>query len=146
MLVDPWVGKIPWRRKWQPTPVFLPGKNTGVGLDCSSNSWTFLFTQCFMFSPPTVEDRFTLLKSTFNYISVLVQQKPTQHCKTIFPQLKIGKKLIASIFCSLNCLRIYLHISYDNYILLCTALICMLIITLILGNPFWRRTCLSVHF
>ena len=21
---DPWVGKIPWRRKWQPTPVFLP--------------------------------------------------------------------------------------------------------------------------
>ena len=23
---DPWVGKIPWRRKWQPTPVFLPGQ------------------------------------------------------------------------------------------------------------------------
>ena len=22
----PWVVKIPWRRKWQPTPVFLPGK------------------------------------------------------------------------------------------------------------------------
>ena len=22
---DPWVGKIPWRRKWQLTPVFLPG-------------------------------------------------------------------------------------------------------------------------
>ena len=22
----PWVGKIPWRRKWQPTPVFLPGE------------------------------------------------------------------------------------------------------------------------
>ena len=21
---DPWVGKISWRRKWQPTPVFLP--------------------------------------------------------------------------------------------------------------------------
>ena len=20
---DPWVGKIPWRREWQPTPVFL---------------------------------------------------------------------------------------------------------------------------
>ena len=26
---DPWVGKIPWRRKWQPTPVFLPGKAYG---------------------------------------------------------------------------------------------------------------------
>ena len=21
---DPWVRKIPWRRAWQPTPVFLP--------------------------------------------------------------------------------------------------------------------------
>ena len=26
---DPWVGKILWRRKWQPTPVFLPGKSHG---------------------------------------------------------------------------------------------------------------------
>ena len=26
---DPWVGKIPWRRKWQATPVFLPGKSHG---------------------------------------------------------------------------------------------------------------------
>ena len=26
---DPWVGKIPWRRKWQPTPVSLPGKFHG---------------------------------------------------------------------------------------------------------------------
>ena len=24
-----WVGKIPWRRKWQPTPVFLPGEFRG---------------------------------------------------------------------------------------------------------------------
>ena len=25
----PWVRKIPWRKKWQPTPVFLPGKSHG---------------------------------------------------------------------------------------------------------------------
>ena len=25
-MFDPWVGKIPQRRPWQPTPVFLPGK------------------------------------------------------------------------------------------------------------------------
>ena len=24
---NPWVGKIPWRRAWQPTPVFLPGES-----------------------------------------------------------------------------------------------------------------------
>ena len=26
---DPWVRKIPWRRKWQPTLVFLPGESHG---------------------------------------------------------------------------------------------------------------------
>ena len=26
---DPWVGRIPWRRKWQPTPVFLPAESHG---------------------------------------------------------------------------------------------------------------------
>ena len=25
----PWIGRIPWRRKWQPTPVFLPGESHG---------------------------------------------------------------------------------------------------------------------
>ena len=24
---EPWVGKIPWRRAWQPTPVYLPGES-----------------------------------------------------------------------------------------------------------------------
>ena len=26
---NPWVGQIPWRRKWQPTLVFLPGESHG---------------------------------------------------------------------------------------------------------------------
>ena len=26
---NPWVRKIPWRRKWQSTPVLLPGKYNG---------------------------------------------------------------------------------------------------------------------
>ena len=28
-MFDPWVRKIPWRRKWQPTPVLLPGESLG---------------------------------------------------------------------------------------------------------------------
>ena len=53
---DPWVGKILWRRKWQPTPVFLPGEFHGqrslvrlqsiqsmvlqrIGHDWVTNSW-----------------------------------------------------------------------------------------------------------
>ena len=33
-----WVSKIPWRRKWQPSPVFLPGKSHGQRslVDCSA--------------------------------------------------------------------------------------------------------------
>jgi len=27
---DPWVGKIPWRREWLPTPVFWPGELHGL--------------------------------------------------------------------------------------------------------------------
>ena len=26
---DPYAGKIPWRREWQPTPIFLPGESHG---------------------------------------------------------------------------------------------------------------------
>ena len=28
-MFNPRVGKIPWRRKWQPTPVFLSGESHG---------------------------------------------------------------------------------------------------------------------
>ena len=37
--VNPWVGKIPWRRKWQPTPVFLPGKSHGQRRLTGYSSW-----------------------------------------------------------------------------------------------------------
>ena len=35
----PWVRKIPWRRKWWPTPVFLPGKSHGQRSLASYSSW-----------------------------------------------------------------------------------------------------------
>ena len=36
---DPWVRKIPWRRAWQPTPVFLPGKSYGHRSLAGCRSW-----------------------------------------------------------------------------------------------------------
>ena len=36
---NPWVGKIPWSRKWQPTPAFLPGKFYGQRSLASSSPW-----------------------------------------------------------------------------------------------------------
>ena len=45
---NPWVGKISWRRKWQPTPVVLPGKEldtteqaTSLGGDGSDKKGTW---------------------------------------------------------------------------------------------------------
>ena len=37
--LDPWVGKIPWRRKWLPTPVFLPGEFHGQRSLVSYSPW-----------------------------------------------------------------------------------------------------------
>ena len=61
---DPWSGNIPWRRKWHPTPVFLPRKSHGqrspVGYSpcgckesdmtyqLNSNNNTFSMTTIFM--------------------------------------------------------------------------------------------------
>ena len=37
---DPWVGKIPWRRAWQPTPVFLPEESRGQRSLTGSSPWS----------------------------------------------------------------------------------------------------------
>ena len=36
---SPWVRKTPWRREWQPTPLFLPGKCNGWRSLVGPNSW-----------------------------------------------------------------------------------------------------------
>ena len=38
--VQSWVGKILWRRKWQPTPVFLPGKSCGQRSPAGYSPWS----------------------------------------------------------------------------------------------------------
>ena len=36
---DLWVSKIPWRRKWQPTPIFLPGESQGQRIPAGYGPW-----------------------------------------------------------------------------------------------------------
>ena len=36
---DSWVGRIPWRRKWQPAPVLLPGKSLGRRILVGYSPW-----------------------------------------------------------------------------------------------------------
>ena len=38
----PWVRKIPWRRKWQPTPVLLPEESHGLRVPCSLVGYSLL--------------------------------------------------------------------------------------------------------
>ena len=37
---DPWVKKIPWRREWQPTPIFLPGEFHGQRSLAGCRPWS----------------------------------------------------------------------------------------------------------
>ena len=36
---DPWVGKIPWKKKWQPTLVFLSGESHGQRSLAGYSAW-----------------------------------------------------------------------------------------------------------
>ena len=36
---DPWLREIPWRREWQPTPVFLSGKSHGYRSLAGYSPW-----------------------------------------------------------------------------------------------------------
>ena len=36
---QPWVGKIPWKRQWQPTPLFLPGESNGQRSLAGCSPW-----------------------------------------------------------------------------------------------------------
>ena len=64
---DPWVRKIPWRRKWQPPSVFLPGKSHGrrslVGFSpWPPKSWTGLTDSTTNYSAILDHNRYMLNK------------------------------------------------------------------------------------
>ena len=78
----PWVGKIPWRRKWQPTPVFLPGEFHGqrslagskwVGWQRVGHDWVTNACDC----RPTAKYKINKNYHMWVFISV-------NHCMRIF--------------------------------------------------------------
>ena len=69
---DLWVRKIPWRRKWQLTPVFLPRESHGQRSLVGFSPWGRK-------EPDTTEQ----LSAHEWLIPFGVQQKLTQHCKAI---------------------------------------------------------------
>ena len=59
-----WVRKIPWRREWQPTPVFLPGKSQGLRSLAGYSSWGRKELDA-------TEQLILLLSLSFHYLSLM---------------------------------------------------------------------------
>ena len=77
--LHPWVGKIPWRREWLPTPVFFPGKVHGKAVRGATAYWV-----------AGVGDNLET-KSPW-LIHIVLSLKPTQHCKAIILQFEENKQ------------------------------------------------------
>ena len=75
--LDPWVRKIFWRMKWQPTPVFLPGESLGqrslVGYSpcgCKRVGHNLL-NQCTQSTPKAVSEWLTPVKNKSQVVLVV---------------------------------------------------------------------------
>ena len=72
---DPWVRKIPWKTKWQPTPVFFPGKSHRHHKSQTwLRDWNTTATAAFpLFDPVTTDSCYILglLFSIFHFSSQL---------------------------------------------------------------------------
>ena len=65
---EPWVRKIPWRRKWQSTPVFLPGESHG---------WRSLVS----YSPRGCKESDTIEQLHFHFSRC--KEEPTCQCRRL---------------------------------------------------------------
>ena len=76
--LDPWVGKISWRRKWQPAPVFLPEESHGQKSLVSP-------------SPRTCSTSDTTERLTLHFISycAIFNWKNNHLSKSLWPQLLV---------------------------------------------------------
>ena len=80
----PWAGEIPWRRKWQPTPIFLPRESHGqrslVGYIVHevAKSWTQLSMQACMSSSFYIQYQFTANSGQRNMLSDTTKMQLTK--------------------------------------------------------------------
>ena len=75
---NPWVRKIPWRRKWQPTPVLLPGKSHGWRSLVGYSPWGHKesdTTEWLHFSSWALTDTWVLLEQL---LSVIQERKKAE--------------------------------------------------------------------
>ena len=76
---DPWVMQIPWRRKWQPTPVFLHGKLHGQRSLAGYSPWGHresVSNRTFMASPHNSNPQIWKTQSELSPVSPHVRNSP----------------------------------------------------------------------
>ena len=96
---NPWVGKIPWRRKWQLIPVFLSGKSQGQRSKAIAKE-----------SDPTQQ-------LTNNKCLSIAQTESSSHVKEISP-LFYYLEIITIKICFCYCFSMHGHQPYNIFCLI----------------------------
>ena len=99
--LDPWVGKIPWKRIWQLTPVFLPGKYHGqepgglqsMGLQKVGHNWSSLActheVSPLLIIAQSVKWRWQSQNKWLGYSKVQTKQRLKSNCCDTINQLQL---------------------------------------------------------
>ena len=75
--LDPRVGKITWRRKWQPTPVLLPGKSHGQRSLAGYSPWVAKSWTQLSVSHMSMSEQVPILLSGLYYpIRLMLSERP----------------------------------------------------------------------
>ena len=107
----PWVGRTPWWRKWQPTPLFLPGKSCGQRSLAACSPWSHkeldtteqLTTHAFNQLLKT--RAFSLLWIQIPPVLTLIRQLQVDCLENVLKYLQIGENFflpISSLYKRLN--------------------------------------------
>ena len=108
-IFDPWVWKIPWRRQWQPTLVFLSGKSLGQRNLAGYSPWGLKRVRHNLVTkitnnmiivvqlPSHTPQSFTIAQSLLKFISIelvmlpnhLIPCCPILHLPSVFPSMKV---------------------------------------------------------
>ena len=88
---DPWIRKIPWRREWLPTPVFLPGECYGqrslvgyIPRGCKESDTTEWITLSCCFSPPSFWHQLCWQLFQHHFNNSQKHQLGVQHCVQVW--------------------------------------------------------------
>ena len=151
--VDPWVGKIPWRRKWQPTPIFLPGEFHGQKSLSGYCPWSLkesdtaerLNTFPLHFQSDLINRTKSLRDSVrYEFISIIINVKPhpmyiyiqyIQYIYNIYTVYTIYMQYIqyicmyvyihTYIYIYIVYIHIYMYTYIYTYICICTYIVCI---------------------